>query len=55
MLVLSRKAGEKIIIGDDIEITITKTTKRAVKIAIHAPGKTVLRKEIFEKSKKEKS
>lgn len=37
MLVLSRKAGETIYIGEDIEIVISEVKGEQVKIAIHAP------------------
>lgn len=37
MLVLSRKSGESIFIGDDIEIIVTKVENGNVRIAISAP------------------
>ncbi len=37
MLVLSRKAGEQIIIGDNISITVVKVNGRRVRIGITAP------------------
>lgn len=47
MLVVSRKADESIIIGDNIEITILETTKDRVKIGISAPRDiTVIRNEL---------
>jgi carbon storage regulator len=49
MLVLSRKKGETILIGDDIEITIVATANDQVKIGIQAPKNIeILRKELFE-------
>ena len=49
MLVLSRKKGETIKIGDDIEITIITTANDQVKIGIQAPKNVeILRKELFE-------
>ena len=37
MLVLTRRVGEGILIGDDIEIKITKVEGRQVHVAIKAP------------------
>ena len=47
MLVLSRKAGETIRIGDDVIVTINRINKNRVSIGIHAPdGYRVLRGEL---------
>lgn len=47
MLVIKRKKGETIQIGDNIEITVIKIEDGSVKIAIDAPKKiTILRKEL---------
>ncbi|MBE6055227.1 MAG: carbon storage regulator CsrA [Clostridium sartagoforme] len=49
MLVITRKKGESILIGDDIEITVSKIEDGSVKLAIKAPKEmTILRKELFE-------
>jgi len=49
MLVLTRKNGETIKIGDDIEITIVSSKNDQVKVGIKAPKNIeILRKEIFE-------
>ncbi|MDU5105255.1 carbon storage regulator CsrA [Clostridium sp.] len=49
MLVITRKKGESILIGDDIEITVSKVEDGSVKLAINAPKEmTILRKELFE-------
>lgn len=49
MLVLTRKNGESIKIGDDIEITIVSVKNDQVKIGIKAPKSVeVFRKEIFD-------
>ena len=54
MLVVTRKKGESILIGDDIEISINKIEDGSVKIAISAPRDiTILRKEVYEKVKEE--
>ena len=54
MLVVTRKKGESILIGDDIEIKVSKIDDGSVKIAIDAPkSMTILRKEVYEKVKEE--
>ena len=56
MLVISRKKGESLLIGDDIEITVEKIDTSSVKISIIAPKeKVILRKEVYEKVKNENS
>lgn len=48
MLVITRKKGESLLIGDDIEITISKIDDGSVKIAIEAPREIrILRKELY--------
>ena len=47
MLVLRRRAGESVLIGDDIEIELLAVTQQGAKIGIRAPKETVvLRKEL---------
>ncbi|HEX4336981.1 MAG TPA: carbon storage regulator [Polyangiaceae bacterium] len=47
MLVISRRKGQRITIGDDIEIVVTAVHKNGVKLGIAAPrGLTVLRGEV---------
>lgn len=54
MLVLTRKNGESIKIGDDIEITIISSKNDQVKIGINAPKNVeVFRQEIYEQILKE--
>lgn len=49
MLVLSRKKGETIKIGDDIEITVVAIGNDQIKLGINAPKQIeILRKELFE-------
>lgn len=48
MLVLSRKNGQKIIINDNIEITILESKFDSCKIAINAPKEvTIYREEVY--------
>ncbi|MBO0589096.1 carbon storage regulator CsrA [Sporosarcina sp. E16_8] len=48
MLVLSRKKGESIWLGDEIEITISEIKGDQVRIAINAPKNiTILRGELI--------
>lgn len=48
MLVISRKKGESIIIGNNIEVTVVKLDDGTVKLAIDAPRDiTILRKELY--------
>ena len=49
MLALSRKPGESVVIGNDIEITILEVTGEQVKVGIKAPQSVAIyRKELFE-------
>lgn len=49
MLVLSRKLGEKIVIGHDVVVTVLEVRKDTVKLGVDAPrAVTVHRMEIYE-------
>lgn len=52
MLILQRKTGESICIGDDIRITVTDTSGDKVKLAIEAPKCIpIAREELVEAAK----
>ncbi len=54
MLVFTRKKGESLIIGNEIEVTILNAGSGSVKVGINAPRHiSVHRKEVFEAIKKE--
>lgn len=54
MLILTRKVGESILLGDNVEIFLTEVNKNSARIGIEAPKSIpVYRKEIYEKIKKE--
>lgn len=54
MLVLSRKAGQSIIIGEDIEISILEVGEGNIKIGINAPKSVkIVRKELIAEIKQE--
>jgi carbon storage regulator len=47
MLVLSRKVGEKILIGDKIAVTVVRVAQGIVRIGVEAPKEMpILREEI---------
>lgn len=48
MLVLSRKPGEKILIGDDVTVTIVRIGPNTVRLGIEAPrDMNIVREELF--------
>jgi carbon storage regulator len=54
MLVVTRKLGESILIGDNIEVSVTKIEDGSVKIGISAPKEMViLRKELYKEVESE--
>jgi len=54
MLIITRKKGESLMIGDDIEVTVSKLEDGSVKLGIQAPKDiSILRKELYEQVKNE--
>lgn len=54
MLILTRKLGESITIGDDIKITVLGIHGRQVRLGVIAPAKVVVhREEIYHKIQEE--
>ncbi|NNL68308.1 MAG: carbon storage regulator CsrA [Myxococcales bacterium] len=50
MLVLSRKSGEALRVGEDIRITVVSTASGQVRIGIEAPDEvTIYREEVYER------
>ncbi len=52
MLILTRKTGESLLVGDDVEITVLSVRGNQVKLGVNAPKEiAVHRKEIYQKIK----
>jgi len=52
MLILTRKVGESLLIGDDISITVLSVRGNQVKIGVNAPKDvSVHREEIYQRIK----
>lgn len=52
MLILSRRTGETICIGDDIEVTVLEVRGNQVRFGINAPKEVAVhREEVFERIK----
>jgi len=54
MLILGRKTGESVIIGDNIVVTILAVDGDRIKVGIDAPAEVrILRQELYESVKEE--
>ena len=54
MLILKRKLGECIIIGNNVQLSVIEINKTNIKIGIDAPEDvTIFREEVFNKIKEE--
>jgi len=52
MLILSRRTGETICIGDDIEVTVLEVRGNQVRFGINAPKEVAVhREEVYERIK----
>ena len=52
MLIITRKAGEGLFIGDDIRITILDIRGKQVRLGIEAPSTTVILREEIRANRK---
>lgn len=55
MLILTRRIGETLMIGDDVKVTVLSTKGNQVRIGVNAPKNVAVhREEIYERIKAEK-
>ncbi|MFV1951923.1 MAG: carbon storage regulator CsrA [Nitrospinota bacterium] len=54
MLILTRKSGESVTIGDDIKITVIEIRGKQVRLGIEAPAELIVhREEIYKRIQEE--
>ncbi|NIQ36972.1 MAG: carbon storage regulator CsrA [Proteobacteria bacterium] len=54
MLILTRRSGERITIGEEIRVTVVEIKGKQVRLGIEAPSDTAVhREEIFQKIQRE--
>lgn len=55
MLILTRKVGEALMVGDDVNITVLGVKGNQVRIGVNAPKEVAVhREEIYQRIQKEK-
>ncbi len=56
MLILTRRVGESLIIGDDVKVTVLGVKGNQVRVGVSAPKEvSVHREEIYQRIKRERS
>ena len=56
MLILTRRVGETVVIGDDVTVTVLGVKGNQVRVGVNAPKEiAVHREEIFERIKREQA